>query len=282
MKGYRIITTTATAFAVAFVVFSCKGKLSEAESLNLAEVPLQTVDSMFFIQTENGRLKMRVEAPVMEVYDHDTVSYEIFPKGLNVYGYAEDGTLETTIRSQKARHDMRKDKEDKWSAFGNVVIRNIAKQETMETDTIYWDQKEKEIWTDCYIKMYSPSGYMQGFGMRSDDMARNAIIQRPFDSYGVVEQDSTKVILDSVNFIGPFPPRGLKVVHSERPARKDAPAAKPAQAPSAKSASKGGVRPRTGTRTETKKSNGSTGNRTGARSKGGVRQKKSDNLKENH
>ena len=53
--------------------------------------------------------------------------------------------------------------------------------------------------------MYSPAGYMQGFGMRSDDMARNAIIQRPFNSYGVVEQDSTKVVLDSVNFVGPFP-----------------------------------------------------------------------------
>ena len=52
---------------------------------------------------------------------------------------------------------------------------------------------------------------MQGFGMRSDDMARNAIIQRPFNSYGVVEQDSTKVVLDSVNFIGPFPlKKGLK------------------------------------------------------------------------
>ena len=46
---------------------------------------------------------------------------------------------------------------------------------------------------------------MQGFGMRSDDMARNAIIQRPFNSYSVVEQDTTKVVLDSVNFIGPFP-----------------------------------------------------------------------------
>ena len=149
---------------------------------------------------------MRVEAPVMEVYDHDSVSFELFPKGLSVYGYSEDGSLETTIRSQKARHDMRKkDGEDKWSAFGSVVIRNIVNQETMETDTIYWDQKAKEIWTDCYIKMYSPAGFMQGFGMRSDDMARNAIIQRPFNSYSVVEQDSTKVVLDSVNFIGPFP-----------------------------------------------------------------------------
>jgi LPS export ABC transporter protein LptC len=197
----------ATALAVAFIVFSCKGNLSEAEKLDLSQTPLQVVDSMFFVQTENGKLKMRVEAPVMEVYDHDSLSYELFPQGISVYGYAENGSLETTIRSQKARHDMKKQgtEDEKWSAFGNVVIRNIVNQETMETDTIYWDQKAKEIWTDCYIKMYSPAGFMQGFGMRSDDMARNAIIQRPFNSYGVVEQDSTKVVLDSINFIGPFP-----------------------------------------------------------------------------
>ena len=207
MKQKRIFKTTATALAVAFVVFSCKGNLSEAEKLDLSETPLQRVDSMFFIQTENGRLKMRVESPVMEVYDHDSVSFELFPEGLSVFGYAEDGSLETTIRSRKARHDInRKSGDEKWSAFGNVVVRNIIKQETMESDTIYWDQKKKEIWTDCYIKMYSRSGFMQGFGMRSDEMARNAIILRPFNSYGVVEQDSTLVVLDSVNFIGPFPP----------------------------------------------------------------------------
>ena len=77
--------------AVAFVVFSCKGNLSEAEKLDLSRTPLQIVDSMFFVQTENGKLKMRVEAPVMEVYDHDSVSVELFPKGLSVYGYSEDG-----------------------------------------------------------------------------------------------------------------------------------------------------------------------------------------------
>lgn len=202
----------ATALAVAFVVYSCKGNLSEAEKLDLSVTPLQVVDSMFFVQTENGKLRMRVEAPVMEVYDHDSLSYELFPKGISVYGYTEEGSLETTIKSRKARHDTRKDEEDKWSAFGTVVIRNIVKNETMETDTIYWDQKKKEIWTDCYVKMYSPAGYMQGFGMRSDDMARNAVIQRPFNSYGVVEQDTTKVVLDSVNFIGPFPrPKTVKL-----------------------------------------------------------------------
>ena len=196
----------ATALAVAFVVFSCKGKLSEAEHLNLDETPLQRVTGMFYVQTENGVLQMRVEAPLMEVYDKDTCSYDLFPEGLSVFGYSEDGSLETIISSNKARHDKSKlTGAEKWSAFGKVVVKNVMKEETMETDTIFWDQKNKEIYTDCYVKMYSPSGFMQGYGMRSDDMARNAIIHQPFDSYGLVEQDSTVVRIDSANFIGPLP-----------------------------------------------------------------------------
>lgn len=196
--------TMATALAVAFVVYSCKGNLSEAEKLDLDQTPLQTVDSMFFVQTENGRLKMRVEAPVMQVFEKDTNSYDLFPQGIAVFGYAEDGSLETTITAHQARHDRSKVKAyEKWSAFGNAVVRNIRKQETMETDTIYWDQSAKEIFTDCYVKMFSPSGFMQGYGMRSDEMARNAIIMHPFDWDVVVIEDTTKVLVDSVNLIGP-------------------------------------------------------------------------------
>ena len=34
--------------------------------------------------------------------------------------------------------------------------------------------------------------------------ARNAILLSPFDNEFVVEQDSTVVVIDSVNFIGPM------------------------------------------------------------------------------
>ena len=51
---------TAIASAVAFIAFSCKQKLSEADKLNLSETPMQTMDSMYMLQTENGRVQMRV------------------------------------------------------------------------------------------------------------------------------------------------------------------------------------------------------------------------------
>ena len=194
----------ATASAVAFVVYSCKGKLAEAESLILEDTPVQTVDNMFIIHSENGKIQLRMEADLMERYERDTVSYELFPKGFSVYGYTDNELLETEIVSDKARHLKYKDGREKWEAFGNVVVRNLIKQEVMETDTLYWDQKNEKIFTDCYVRMYSPDGFMQGYGMESDQRARNSIILKPFNSYGIIVQDSTAVLTDSVNFIGPL------------------------------------------------------------------------------
>lgn len=196
---------TATALAVAFIVYSCKGKLELAEKLDIKETPVQTVDNMFIVSTENGVLKMRVEADLMERYDNDSLSYELFPEGFAVYAYTEDGLLETQIISDQARHLDYKDKSGEvWEAFGNVKVQNVIKKEVMETDTLYWDRKNEKIYTHCYVKLYSPDGFMQGYGMESDERARHSVIMRPFDNYVYLVQDSTKVFVDSVNFIGPL------------------------------------------------------------------------------
>ena len=195
----------ATATAVAFVVYSCKGKLGEAEQLDLEDTPTQVVNDMFVVQTENGNMKMRAEAPRMEKYSKgDTLDYELFPEGFFVYGYDEQGRLETEIVADNARHMKYDDKRETWEAFGNVVVKNLINQEVMETDTLYWDQENEKIYTHCYVRMYSPDGFMQGYGMESDQRARDHTIFNPFNSYGIVVQDTTEVVIDTVNFIGPL------------------------------------------------------------------------------
>ena len=197
----------ASVSALASIVVSCGGGLGEADTLDLSRTPVQTLHDMFTVQTKNGKVEMRFEAPLMETYDSDTIKTDLFPGGLSVYSYTEDGLLESVVFSDNAKHEVDKTgkRSDVWSAFGNVLINNVIKHEAMETDTIYWDETRKEIYTDCYVKMYSPDGFMQGYGMRSDDHARNSILHKPFNSYAVSKQDSTLVVIDSVNFIGAFP-----------------------------------------------------------------------------
>jgi len=187
------------------VVLSCKDKKVGSGETESQLRPIQAVDSMFVVQTENGRVVSRMEATLMERYETDSLSFDMFKNGFAVYSYDDTGNLETVITAETARHYKFNDGKEKWEAFGNVVIKNVIKNETMETDTIYWNRAEEKIYTDCYVKMYSPDGFMQGYGMQSDEHARNSILLKPFDGFGYVVQDSTKVVLDSANFMGPIP-----------------------------------------------------------------------------
>lgn len=191
---------------VAIVVFlSLRNGKAGGEGIDFSQVPMQTVDDMFAVKTKNGIVEMRIEADRMLRYETDTTTMELFPDGFSVYSYTDEGLLETILLSDQAKHITFKHSDgEEWQAFGNVSVQNIIKRETMETDTIYWDQRTHQIYTDCYIRMYSPDGFMQGYGMRSDDKARNAIIRKPFNSYSVVVKDTTTVLVDSINFIGPF------------------------------------------------------------------------------
>lgn len=188
---------------------SCKSKIAEADKLDLSSTPTQRIEDVFGFQTSNGVVEMRVEASVMEHYTTDENDYDYFPEGIEVYAYTSEGLLESVILADEALHTIPKQKGGQdveiWKAYGDVVLHNILKQTTMETDTIYWDQTKKEVYNDCYVKLYTPEGLMQGYGMRSDDHMRDAILYRPFNNHALIKRDTTAVSIDSVNFIGPFP-----------------------------------------------------------------------------
>jgi len=193
----------AVTVSAATIFVSCSNKLHKTDTVVSQDTPVQIVDSIYATRSENGRQVFRLTSARMEKYKVSEVEeYEDFSGGFFVYGYNEEGYLETEISSERARHTI-VDKDEKWSAFGDVVIRNMLKGERIETDTLYWNHHQEKIWTDCYVRLVSPQGFMQGFGMESDEMARNAELLRPFNSYGIV--DSTKVeYLDTANFIGPL------------------------------------------------------------------------------
>ncbi|MBQ3175299.1 MAG: LPS export ABC transporter periplasmic protein LptC [Bacteroidales bacterium] len=202
------ISLVAIAYVIATIVVSCGNKTVVGEIVDVNAIPRQTVNDMYAVQTNNGILQMRMEAKLMQRFQNDStkISYELFPEGFDVYAYNNEGLLETHIHSEVAKHTTTKN-DEKWEAYGNVVIKNFIKGERMETDTLYWDRETKRIFTHRLVKMFSPQGFMQGYGMHSDEMARNAQILKPFDSYGIINDSTSTKYIDSVNFIGPVQKR---------------------------------------------------------------------------
>jgi len=170
----------------ATTLISCKEKIEKTDALHATDsISTQTVHNMDLIETKYGRVHLRLQAPLMENYSLVAEPFEIFQRGLKVQGYTPEGVLETEITADRAIHQTTNSRE-RWEAYGNVVIVNHIKNETIQTDTLYWDRANQRIYTNSFVKMFSPQGLMQGYGMESDERAGNSWILRPFDSYGVV------------------------------------------------------------------------------------------------
>lgn len=198
------MSMVAAVLTAATAIVSCKDDIQTTGKIDLSAVPTQVVYDISALQSNNGELSYRMLAPKMERYENAESPYEIFPDGFEVMGYTEDGLLETRLLSDKARHTT-VEKEEKWEAYGNVVITNYIEGQVLKTDTLYWDRNKKEIFTHCFVRMSSPQGYMQGYGMVSDEMVRDVTVLKPFDSYTYVENDSTgRKYVDTVNFVGPI------------------------------------------------------------------------------
>ncbi len=200
-KIYMVAVTA----VIATILFSCKDDIPVASILTSEDTPSQRVEGMTVIQFSRGITSYVVEAAAMERYSEAEKPYDVFPSGIILKGYSAEGLLETKIRADYAKHINEKSEQEIWEAYGNVVINNYVKGEKMETDTLFWNRLTQRIYTHTWVKLYTPDMFMQGYGMESDDMARNAVIQRPFDSYAIVRRDSTEIpYLDTVNFIGPL------------------------------------------------------------------------------
>ena len=201
---HDIICVIAACAAITLFI-GCSGT-PESNPLDFEQTPMQVVYNMEVVQSEKGNVTMRMTAPVMQHFEFtkDSLdqSYDYYPKGIHVDAYTVDGALETTVDADEARHITTSGQEE-WKAYGNVTLVNIPKRERMVSDTMYWEQDKKRIYTDCYVKITSPQGVMQGYGMESDERANRTIILKPFDSFTRM-QDSTEVVIDSANFIGPL------------------------------------------------------------------------------
>ncbi len=205
-RSHKIMMVAIT-FVIATIVLSCKENLPATDSLISESVPSQIIENMSVQQTDAGIVVLRVEAPLMERFTDIKDPYDNFPSGINVKVFTREGLLETEMRANKAVHKSAAT-EDIWEAYGNVVVNNYIKGETMVTDTLFWNYLTKKIYTHCWVKLTTPDLFMQGYGMESDDMARNAIILKPFDSYAVVARDSLEIpYIDTINFIGPLIPK---------------------------------------------------------------------------
>lgn len=147
---------------MAITIFcGCESNFKEVQKINYSEfVPSGEADKINLKYTDSGRITAVLVSPKMREYASVDFPFTEFPKGINVTLYDKNGKM-TFIKSDYATSFKQTNIID---LKGNVKI-NSQDGQTLETDQLYFDQKNEWFFTEKSFKFTDPKGVSNGKGI---------------------------------------------------------------------------------------------------------------------
>lgn len=127
--------------------------------------PSQIGDSVTMLYTDSAKLKIMVKANRMLVFNKNVKEpLTILPKGFFVTFFDENEKVSATLKGNYGvRYDYSKRMEAKYA----VEVVNV-KGEKLETEKLVWDEINKKIYTDAFVKITTAKEVITGMGMESN------------------------------------------------------------------------------------------------------------------
>lgn len=168
---WLILTTT--------LVVSCNQQ--EAAKPQVYEGPMREAENVEMLYTEKQLLKVKMQAPkIFELQNGD----RDFPEGLYLEFYDEAGKLSSTLRANSAFYFKT---ENKWRGRGKVEVRNLAKNEQLNTEELFWMPATKRISTEKFVTIKMESEVIYGTGLDAAQDLSDYRITNPEGEFDVQE-----------------------------------------------------------------------------------------------
>lgn len=143
------------------IIVSCESNFKEVQKMGVSEfTPSGDADSINLKYTDSGRITANLISPKM--LDYATVEFPFteFPNGMHLTLFDKDGKQTLIDANYAVRYKIT----DIIDLQGKVKISN-QNGEILETEQLYYDQKNEWFFTEKKFKFTSPKGVSYGEGI---------------------------------------------------------------------------------------------------------------------
>ena len=152
--------------------FSCGKPTQDPDKQPKYKGPIMETANVQTLYSDSARLKIKLNAALQQQFENGD---GVYPKGLNLTFLDDLGRVTTTLRANYGRYDK---ETDSYLARGNVVVKNIAKNETLETEELRWSKQKQKITTDKFVKIRTADEILTGHGLEANqDFSRYRILK---------------------------------------------------------------------------------------------------------
>lgn len=147
-------------------LISCETNRNEVMAFGKKNIlPTETGKDITLMYSDSSQLKIRLQAPVMQVFDRDVKErFTLLPKGLFVVFYDDKGKESTTLKADYGvRYELSKRMEVKYG----VEVVNVN-GEKLNTEHLVWDEQKKKITSDAFVKITTAKEIIMGKGIEAN------------------------------------------------------------------------------------------------------------------
>ena len=158
------------------MLISCKNDIEVISSLtNIDNLPSQTIVNLETVYTDSAKTRLILKSKLVERYNLEEDSYMEFPQGMEVLFYDKNGIVNSQI---SAKYAIYLEADELWEAKDSVVVVN-ADDEILNTEQLFWDEKEKLIYTSKFVSITTSNEIIYGEGMEANENFTNWKIMKP-------------------------------------------------------------------------------------------------------
>lgn len=172
-------------FAPLLVLFSCVNDLEEIQKITFdPKSPDEVTKTLRVYYSENGNARVEVFAEIAENFSKPEKITKL-RKGVKVHFFAADGKVVSTLTANYGEINYAR---KIFFVRDSVQLYNHAKKQRMETESLFWNQKDSTIYTNAAVVVRTPKGVVYGDGIRTKQDFSSYVFLKPRGKMEIDEQ----------------------------------------------------------------------------------------------
>ena len=115
--------------------------------------------------SDSGKIQAKLTSVLLNKYEGQN-PYMEFPKGFKVVFYDSAGRVESTIAGNYGKQD---ETSRVMEAKGDVVVRNEAKDQQINTEELTWNENRLLIYSDVKVKITTANKVLFSDGLKANE-----------------------------------------------------------------------------------------------------------------
>jgi LPS export ABC transporter protein LptC len=164
------------------VGFACENDVAVVQRISFeADSPTESTKNLILTYADDGYARVEIHAALAETYRGQKQITKI-KDSLKVYFFNETGAI---VFYFKCLYGEINYSTGALMVKDSVRLYNHKKQQTLETEALFWNQRDSSIYTRSAVIVRSPKGKLFGKGIRTKQDFSSYVLLEPVGSWQI-------------------------------------------------------------------------------------------------